>query len=148
MAQFLGKELSQAALEAVAQHTSFEAMRDNFSTNYRVVPSNLMDQGISPFMRKGERALGPLWHTASPMGPAQPPLAPQASLVTGRTTSPWPRARASTSSTRRGWQAPTCASARTSEAHPSHAGPVDFPQISAFTKIKVFLLPFPARSSV
>uniref|UniRef100_A0A8B9ZIL5 Sulfotransferase n=1 Tax=Anas platyrhynchos TaxID=8839 RepID=A0A8B9ZIL5_ANAPL len=53
VAQFLGKELSEAALEAVAQHTSFEAMRDNFSTNYRVVPSNLMDQGISPFMRKG-----------------------------------------------------------------------------------------------
>eukprot|EP00075_Anas_platyrhynchos_P022576 XP_027311829.1 sulfotransferase family cytosolic 1B member 1 [Anas platyrhynchos] len=53
VAQFLGKELSEAALEAVAQHTSFEAMRDNFSTNYRVVPSNLMDHGISPFMRKG-----------------------------------------------------------------------------------------------
>lgn len=148
MAQFLGKELSEAALEAVAQHTSFEAMRDNFSTNYRVVPSNLMDQGISPFMRKGERALGTPQHAAGPLGPAQPPLAPQVSLVTGRTTSPWPRARASTSSTHRGWRAPTCASAHASEAHPGHPGPVDFPQISAFTKIKVCLLPFPTRSSV
>ncbi|XP_050566643.1 sulfotransferase 1B1 isoform X1 [Cygnus atratus] len=53
VAQFLGRELSEAALEAVAHHTSFEAMRDNLSTNYRVVPSNLLDQGISPFMRKG-----------------------------------------------------------------------------------------------
>ncbi|XP_035179460.1 sulfotransferase family cytosolic 1B member 1 isoform X1 [Oxyura jamaicensis] len=53
VAQFLGRELSEAALETVTHHTSFEAMRDNLSTNYRVVPSSLMDQGISPFMRKG-----------------------------------------------------------------------------------------------
>lgn len=76
VAQFLGKELSEAALEAVAQHTSFEAMRDNFSTNYRVVPSNLMDQGISPFMRKGERALGPPPACRWPSGPCSAPSCP------------------------------------------------------------------------
>ncbi|NXC51381.1 ST1B1 Sulfotransferase, partial [Penelope pileata] len=53
VAQFLGWELTEAELEAIACHTSFEAMRDNPSTNYSVVPSHLMDHSISPFMRKG-----------------------------------------------------------------------------------------------
>ncbi|NWT40774.1 ST1B1 Sulfotransferase, partial [Chroicocephalus maculipennis] len=53
MAHFLGQELPEATLDAITQHTSFEAMRDNPTTNYSMVPSHFMDQGISPFMRKG-----------------------------------------------------------------------------------------------
>ncbi|XP_042653024.1 LOW QUALITY PROTEIN: sulfotransferase family cytosolic 1B member 1-like [Tyto alba] len=53
VAQFLGRELPEAALDAITRHTSFEAMRDNPTTNYSMVPPQFMDHSISPFMRKG-----------------------------------------------------------------------------------------------
>lgn len=58
VAQFLGRELPEAVLDTITRHTSFEAMRDNPTTNYSKVPSDLMDHGVSPFMRKGERLRG------------------------------------------------------------------------------------------
>lgn len=65
VAQFLGQKLSEAALDTVTQHTSFEAMRDNPATNYTKVPSDLMDHSVSPFMRKGELLRG-AWRTVCP----------------------------------------------------------------------------------
>ncbi|XP_030348830.1 sulfotransferase family cytosolic 1B member 1-like isoform X2 [Strigops habroptila] len=53
VAQFLGQELPEAALDTITRHTSFETMRDNPTTNYSMVPPDLMDHGISPFMCKG-----------------------------------------------------------------------------------------------
>nr|XP_009685582.1 PREDICTED: sulfotransferase family cytosolic 1B member 1-like [Struthio camelus australis] len=53
VAQFLQQDLPAAVLDAITRHTSFEAMRDNPTTNYTSVPADLMDHDISPFMRKG-----------------------------------------------------------------------------------------------
>uniref|UniRef100_A0A8B9PP93 Sulfotransferase n=1 Tax=Apteryx owenii TaxID=8824 RepID=A0A8B9PP93_APTOW len=53
VARFLQRELPPVALDAVARQTSFEAMRDNPTTNYSMVPAGLMDHHVSPFMRKG-----------------------------------------------------------------------------------------------
>jgi len=66
---------------------------------------------------------GALGASSSP-APADPHLArPQVSPETGRTTSPWPRASASTRTTRRRWQAPTCASAPRFKKAPLRAPP-------------------------
>ncbi|XP_006037635.2 sulfotransferase 1C2-like [Alligator sinensis] len=53
VAQFIGQPLVPAALERVVHHTSFEVMRANPATNRASAPRSVLDQSISPFMRKG-----------------------------------------------------------------------------------------------
>ncbi|KAH0626342.1 hypothetical protein JD844_001278 [Phrynosoma platyrhinos] len=51
--QFIGKQLDEATLDMIIHQTSFEVMKDNPMANRAGVPLSIMDQSISPFMRKG-----------------------------------------------------------------------------------------------
>ncbi|XP_075771259.1 sulfotransferase 2B1-like isoform X2 [Pelodiscus sinensis] len=51
--RFLGRELEERALDAVVANASFQVMKQNKMCNYSLVPQDIMDQRISPFLRKG-----------------------------------------------------------------------------------------------
>ncbi|ELK01351.1 Sulfotransferase 1C2 [Pteropus alecto] len=55
--QFMGKNLDETILDKIVQETSFEKMKENPMTNRSTVPKSILDQSISPFMRKGLWAL-------------------------------------------------------------------------------------------
>uniref|UniRef100_A0A8D0T2G7 Sulfotransferase n=3 Tax=Sus scrofa TaxID=9823 RepID=A0A8D0T2G7_PIG len=52
--EFVGRSLPEETVEDIVQHTSFQEMKNNAMTNYRTLPSDLLDHSISAFMRKGE----------------------------------------------------------------------------------------------
>lgn len=54
MSDFLERDLSEDVIQKIAQHCSFKAMKDNQMSNFKLVPRELMDSEISPFLRKGE----------------------------------------------------------------------------------------------
>uniref|UniRef100_A0A8C4SWI8 Sulfotransferase n=1 Tax=Erpetoichthys calabaricus TaxID=27687 RepID=A0A8C4SWI8_ERPCA len=54
VARFLGKTLEGTTINEILDHIAFSNMKDNPMTNYSIVPSHLMNQEISPFMRKGK----------------------------------------------------------------------------------------------
>ncbi|XP_038237097.1 LOW QUALITY PROTEIN: sulfotransferase 2B1-like [Dermochelys coriacea] len=51
--RFLGKPLEVRSLDRVVENASFQAIKQNKMCNYSLVPENIMDQWISPFLRKG-----------------------------------------------------------------------------------------------
>uniref|UniRef100_A0A8C8S9W9 Sulfotransferase n=1 Tax=Pelusios castaneus TaxID=367368 RepID=A0A8C8S9W9_9SAUR len=51
---FLEVELPPEVLEKIVWQTSFQVMKENPMANYSSVPSTILDQDVSPFMRKGE----------------------------------------------------------------------------------------------
>ncbi|XP_067914672.1 sulfotransferase 2B1-like [Heterodontus francisci] len=53
LGQFLGKQLSDNAIEAIVNQSKFNNMKQNKMSNYSFVPEELMDQKKSNFLRKG-----------------------------------------------------------------------------------------------
>ncbi|XP_068953634.1 sulfotransferase 1C2-like [Petaurus breviceps papuanus] len=51
--KFMGKNLDEKILDKIVQETSFEKLKENPMINHSTVPKTIMDQSISPFMRKG-----------------------------------------------------------------------------------------------
>nr|XP_004665420.1 sulfotransferase 1E1 [Jaculus jaculus] len=51
--QFLGRKPSEELIDKIIKHTSFKEMKNNPCTNYTTVPDEMMDQRVTPFMRKG-----------------------------------------------------------------------------------------------
>lgn len=54
LSDFLERNLSEDVIQKIAQHCSFKAMKDNQMSNFSLVPKELMNSDISPFLRKGE----------------------------------------------------------------------------------------------
>eukprot|EP00069_Balaena_mysticetus_P007111 bmy_18969T0 len=51
--EFLGRKASDELVDKIIKHTSFQEMKNNPSTNYTMLPDEVMNQKVSPFMRKG-----------------------------------------------------------------------------------------------
>uniref|UniRef100_A0A4W2FZ80 Sulfotransferase n=1 Tax=Bos indicus x Bos taurus TaxID=30522 RepID=A0A4W2FZ80_BOBOX len=51
--KFMEKNLDGAVLDTIVQETTFEKMKANPMTNRSTAPKTILDQSISPFMRKG-----------------------------------------------------------------------------------------------
>ncbi|XP_006873094.1 PREDICTED: sulfotransferase 1C4-like [Chrysochloris asiatica] len=53
LAKFIGNNLDDEVLDRIVHHTSFDVMKLNPMANYSLVPVEIMNHSISPFMRKG-----------------------------------------------------------------------------------------------
>ncbi|XP_020011823.1 sulfotransferase 1E1-like isoform X2 [Castor canadensis] len=50
---FLDRKPSEKLVDKIINHTSFQEMKNNPSTNYTLLPEEVMNHKVSPFMRKG-----------------------------------------------------------------------------------------------
>ncbi|XP_071326058.1 sulfotransferase family 2, cytosolic sulfotransferase 3 isoform X2 [Trachinotus anak] len=53
ISNFLGRNLSEEAIQKIAEHCSFKSMKANNMSNFSLVPKVYMDPNKSPFFRKG-----------------------------------------------------------------------------------------------
>lgn len=53
MSEFLGRNLSEEAIQKIAEHCSFKTMKTNRMSNFSLVPKVYMNPDKSPFLRKG-----------------------------------------------------------------------------------------------
>ncbi|XP_056398259.1 3-beta-hydroxysteroid sulfotransferase-like isoform X2 [Hyla sarda] len=53
ISKFLGKELDDAAIDSVVEHSSFHAMKANPMSNYSAVPNDVFNKDQGNFHRKG-----------------------------------------------------------------------------------------------
>jgi estrone sulfotransferase len=54
---FLDRKPSEKLVDKIINHTSFQEMKNNPSTNYTLLPEEVMNHKVSPFMRKGEKVI-------------------------------------------------------------------------------------------
>lgn len=54
---FLNKSLDSEVVEKIAERCVFKNMKQNKMSNYSTVPSDIMDQAKSEFLRKGKFSL-------------------------------------------------------------------------------------------
>ncbi|XP_031729555.1 sulfotransferase family 2, cytosolic sulfotransferase 3 isoform X2 [Anarrhichthys ocellatus] len=53
ISDFLGRNLSEEAIQKIAEHCSFKTMKNNNMSNFSLVPKKYMNSDTSPFLRKG-----------------------------------------------------------------------------------------------
>ncbi|XP_058523241.1 sulfotransferase 1E1 [Ochotona princeps] len=53
LVQFLGRKPSKELVDKIIKHTLFQEMKDNPSTNYTIMPEEVMNQKETSFIRKG-----------------------------------------------------------------------------------------------